>query len=177
MQKENRNVDVESKIVSGIVRTPLSFLMGGPIGVIANILFTASSVNKEKIEENKRKSKKEAMLNKTAPTTYSPTSKEVEMMFRDYNCKFKSLKIITLNKLVKYESKKRKSKSGNNIINCVFQFNENEEKEGVILCAYDFWSEYYKYPEYDLKKYRVRYGREYMMFSYNDKFYYLGEIL
>ena len=97
--RNNENIEANSKLVSGVVRSIPAFLIGGPIGLFANGIYTILNVKKEIDDEKIRQQKRCDMLSNNVVKCYHQTEQETEMMIRDYNEKFKPLrltKIITI---------------------------------------------------------------------------------
>ena len=177
-KQNNTNIEAKSKVVSGVVRSLPAFLIGGPMGLMANAVYTTINVKEEIDEEEKRKQKRREMLDNNAIKAYSPTTHETEMMIKDYRNKFKSIGLTTVNSFTVYKGNRFYSSSNNWIIPCSFVFkNDDCKRNGYILCTYDFWREFYKHQDYELKKYRIRNGKEYMCFTKNGVDYYFGSYI
>lgn len=54
-EKKNKNLEAENEAFKGAFRTPFAFLFGGPVGVIANIIYTIFKAHDEVKQEEKRK--------------------------------------------------------------------------------------------------------------------------
>lgn len=176
MNNNKTNIEAKSKFVSGIVRSLPAFIIGGPIGLVTNFIYTATNVNKEIKEEEIRYQKRIEMLSHDKITPYCPSSIETEMMLKDYREKYKQLKITKLHSFITYKSNRFRSSSNNWIVPCSFYL-DNDKKKGYIMCTYDFWNEFYKHPSYKLKKYRIRNGKDYMCFTTNGIDYFFGSCL
>ncbi len=48
---KNKNLEAENEVFKGMFRTPFAFLIGGPVGVIANTIYTSIKA-KEEITQN-----------------------------------------------------------------------------------------------------------------------------
>ena len=178
MAEKNKNIEAQSKMISGVVRSLPSFLIGGPIGLMSNVVYTAINVKEEIDAENRRKQKRSEMLSNNTIKTYCPTDDETKMMLKEYREKFKHLKLTKVKSFTIYKGKRYYSFSNNWVIPCSFVFeNENCTRKGYIMCTYDFWNEFYKYPCYELKTFRIRSGKEYMCFTRNGVEYYFGSFI
>lgn len=178
MTEKNTNIETKSKIASGIVRSLPAFLISGPIGLVANAVYTAMSVKEEIDEENKRKQKRSEMLDNNAIKIYCPTDSETKMMIREYREKFKYLKLTKIKSFIIYKGNRFHSSSNNWVIPCSFILgDDNSTKNGYIMCTYDFWNEFYKYSYSELEIYRMRSGKEYMCFTRNGVDYYFGSFI
>ena len=83
MRKIDKNLEAQNQIYRGIFRTPLAFLFGGPVGLIANTIFTASKVKDEIEREEKHKEYIESLFVKTVSQKEYLENKKVERINND----------------------------------------------------------------------------------------------
>ena len=72
MAEDEKNLEARDRVLHGVIRAPLSIIVGGPLGFAANVVYTAAAAKHEVDRENKHK----AYLETLKP--HYPTPEEVE---------------------------------------------------------------------------------------------------
>ncbi len=173
------NVEIKSKKIEGVMRTPLFFVIGGISGIITNILLTVLDIKTEQVKQNNREKSINTILTSSGEKHKQAkfTNEERVEMKRKYNDIFKPLKRNMVPILNIDKNNYDISETGNKKYKCNFKFvDDSENKSGIVLSGYDFWKEYYKYScNGNLRLLRIYNGTDYMCFTLDDKFYYIGE--
>lgn len=55
MSNKGKNLEARDQVLKGVLRTPLAFVMGGPVGLVVNVIATATGAKYEIDRENEHK--------------------------------------------------------------------------------------------------------------------------